>query len=195
VALAAANTAAGPAADLRSGTFSLPDGSGFTTSGFGGFSGAAFGTATGVGEVTLNTGTAGTFTEIITFDPTGSNASGSSAPLASETLTITGIVAAAPVIAAPSTSTARQGQAVTVPGVSLSDVSGVGPNRDFTVTLSDTDGLLSANIAASGGGGTITSAGSNSLTISGSLGPLNADLSTLTDLDNQLLPTASRQRQ
>ena len=80
------------------------------------------------------------------------------------------------------------GMATPITGVSLSDVNGVGPNGNFTATLADTYGLLSANSGAPGGGGTITGAGTKALTIAGTLGEVNADLSTLTDLDSQLLP-------
>ena len=50
--------------------------------------------------------------------------------------------------------------------------------------LTDTGGVLSATAAAAGGGGTVTpSNGGTTLTISGTLAQLNADLTTLTDDD------------
>ncbi len=87
------NAAVGPA-DLLSGSFVTSGGSAFTLSGFGAFSGLAAGQADTTPMVTIATGTTGTFSETITVDPTGSNASGYSAGLASETLTITGTVQA-----------------------------------------------------------------------------------------------------
>jgi hypothetical protein len=56
----------------------------------------------------------------------------------------------------------------------------------FTVVLTDRRGLLSADRSASGGGGTITGDGTTSLTITGTLVEIDADLMTLTDKD----PTA-----
>jgi len=53
----------------------------------------------------------------------------------------------------------------------------------FTVTLSDSNGDLSANMSAPGGGGTINGSGTTSLTIMGTLVQVNADLATLTDTD------------
>ena len=54
----------------------------------------------------------------------------------------------------------------------------------FTVTVSDTHGILSATTSAAGGGGTITGTGTNHLVIQGTLTQVNADLTTLTDNDN-----------
>jgi hypothetical protein len=58
-----------------------------------------------------------------------------------------------------------------------------GPGNAFTVTLTDSHGLLSANTSAAGGGGTISGTGTTSLTIVGTLSQVNADLTTLTDND------------
>ena len=54
----------------------------------------------------------------------------------------------------------------------------------FTVTVSDTHGILSATTSAAGGGGTITGTGTGDLVIQGTLTQVNADLTTLTDNDN-----------
>lgn len=86
------NNVAGPA-DLLSGNFATTGSTAFTLAGFGAFSGLAAGQADTQPSVVFNPGAAGTFTETITLDPTGSNASGYSNPLAAETLTITGTVA------------------------------------------------------------------------------------------------------
>jgi RHS repeat-associated protein len=95
IELGVVNGATGPA-DLLSGDFSITGDSAFANSGFDAFSGlAASGGADTAPTVSLATGTAGSFLETITLDPTGANASGYSGALAPETLTITGTVVAA----------------------------------------------------------------------------------------------------
>ncbi len=96
--------------------------------------------------------------------------------------TIAVTVTSGPVIAAPTTLTVGVGEAETIAGVSLSE-SGSTPSESFTVTLSDSHGSLSANTSATGGGGTITGSPSTSLTIAGTLGQVDADLTTLSDND------------
>jgi hypothetical protein len=68
------------------------------------------------------------------------------------------------------------GQKTAIAGVGLAE-SGTTAGETFTVTLSDTAGRL----AASGSG--LSGSGTTSLTISGSLAQVNADLATLTDTD------------
>jgi hypothetical protein len=46
----------------------------------------------------------------------------------------------------------------------------------LTVSLADGTGLLSATTSTTGGGGTITGAGTTYLTVTGSLAPVDADL-------------------
>jgi hypothetical protein len=75
-----------------------------------------------------------------------------------------------------------QNQAIAISEVSLSETGNV-TGEIFTVTLADTNGLLSADTSASGGGGTITGAGTTSLIITGSLAQVNSDLTTLKDTD------------
>ncbi len=93
VGLGVLNNVTGPA-DLLSGSFTTSGGSAFTLAGFGTFSALGAGAADTQPSVTLSASTAGTFTETITLDPTGSNASGYSGALPAETLTITGTVVA-----------------------------------------------------------------------------------------------------
>ncbi len=81
-----------------------------------------------------------------------------------------------PIIAAPTATTVQQGQATPISGVSLSDAEGFA-GEAYSVTLSDANGVL----AASGSG--VSGSGTTSLTISGSLSQVNADLATLTDTD------------
>ena len=73
------------------------------------------------------------------------------------------------------TGTAISGVTVTETGATSGEI--------FTVTVSDTHGILSATTSAAGGGGTITGTGTNHLVIQGTLTQVNADLTTLTDND------------
>jgi RHS repeat-associated protein len=91
ITLAVDNAAAGLADEL-SGTFKIAGDSAFTNSGFNAFSDLLAGDANTTQSVSLNTDTAGVFTEIITLDPTDSNASGYSASLSAMSLTISGTV-------------------------------------------------------------------------------------------------------
>ncbi len=91
----------------------------------------------------------------------------------------------APVVArVPGAQTVLQGVKTTISGVSLADADAVSANETITVTLTDTAGTLSANMSGSGGGGSIKGSGTKSLSIKGTFGQVNADLSTLRYLDN-----------
>ncbi len=81
-----------------------------------------------------------------------------------------------PVITAPANATVIEGQATTISGISVSDT---GANT-FTLTLQDTDGLLSATGAGVSGSGTTM------LVLSGTINDVNTDLGTLTDTDSSL---------
>jgi hypothetical protein len=81
-----------------------------------------------------------------------------------------------PVIAAPASVTVAEGAATAVSGVGVSEIAAAS-GETFTVTVSDTHGLLAATGGVSGGGTT-------SLTISGTLSEVNAALATLTDTEN-----------
>src|SRR6185437_15567098 len=83
-----------------------------------------------------------------------------------------------PVITAPSAATVGVGQANAVSGIDLSE-SGATTGETFTVTLTDSNGTLSASDAS---GATVSGSGT-SLQISGSLGQVNAALATLRDND------------
>jgi hypothetical protein len=95
VDLGVLNDATGPA-DVASGSLQASGSSAFTTSGLDPFTDLIAGQADIAPMVTLSTNDAGTFSETITLAATGSNASGYSAALPGETLTVTGTVAAAP---------------------------------------------------------------------------------------------------
>lgn len=84
--------AAGGLADLLGGTIATKGAAGFTNSGFGSFSGLAAGKGETAQSVTLSTSTVGTFSETVVLTSAGSNASGYSGALPTETLTITGTV-------------------------------------------------------------------------------------------------------
>ncbi len=78
--------------DLLQGTISSSGASGFTNTGFGAFSGLGAGQGEHSQSVTLSTSTAGTFTETILLSSAGTNASGYDGALATETLTVTGVI-------------------------------------------------------------------------------------------------------
>src|SRR6185312_8766975 len=83
-----------------------------------------------------------------------------------------------PVVAPPGAATIGVGQAAAIAGASLSE-SGDTSDETFTVTVADTNGVLS--VAA--GAASVSGNGSNSLSISGTLSELNAALATLSDTD------------
>ncbi|MBS0558591.1 MAG: hypothetical protein JSR21_00905 [Proteobacteria bacterium] len=87
------------------------------------------------------------------------------------------VAALTPVLAVPGAQTVHQGSSTAITGVSLSEANNV-TGETFTVTLTDTNGLLSASGAGVSGAGTTT------LTITGSLAQVNADLATLQDTDS-----------
>ena len=90
-----------------------------------------------------------------------------------QTLSVT--VNGSPVIAAPTSATVTAGKATAIHGVKLSESGNTSGAETFTVTLSDTNGLLSAT------GKGITGNGTTTLTITGSLATVNKDLAKLTD--------------
>jgi hypothetical protein len=80
-------------ADLLSGSFSISGSSAFTNTGFGPFSGLGAGQDEEAQVISLSTSATGIFTETIVLTSAGSNSSGYSGALATETLTVTGTVA------------------------------------------------------------------------------------------------------
>jgi hypothetical protein len=96
-------------------------------------------------------------------------------------VTINVSVTGAPVITVPGAQTFDVNEATAFTGVSVSE-SGSTSGEIFTVTVSDTHGILSANTLLTGGGGTITSTNSgHTVTIVGTLSQVYSDLATLTD--------------
>ena len=187
------NDVLGPS-DLLSGSFNPSGPAAFTLAGFAAFAGLAAGEADTAPQVTFSTDDAGTFTETIVLNATGSNAGGYSAARPVETLTITGTVLAAnvaPIIAAPGSLLLQQGAARALTGVSVTDSDGA-PGEMYSVELADAAGLLTANTGAAGGGGTITGSGTTTLTLSGTLAEVNADLTTLSVTDASACPRHHR---
>jgi hypothetical protein len=85
-------------------------------------------------------------------------------------------VSLTPVITAPTAVTIGTGHATTISGLSLAETGNTN-GETFTVTLTDTDGLL----ADSGTG--VSGSGTHTLTLTGSLAAVNALLATVTDTD------------
>ena len=160
-------------ADLLSGNFIVAGGAGFTNAGLVDFSGLGAGASDTAPSITLQTGTAGTFSETITLDPTGSNSSGYVGALAPETIEITGTVLPAPALTIPAAQSVEQGATATIAGISVADAASSGT---VTVVLTDTAGVL----AASGGAATN---GGHTLTLTGSVSTVNTELTSLTFVD------------
>jgi len=95
----------------------------------------------------------------------------------SNTATIAVTINQPPVTAVPASDTVTAGITTTVEGVSVADADAVSTNKTLTVVLSDSTGELSATAET---GGTVAGAGSNKLTLTGSLAAVNAELATLT---------------
>ena len=102
--LGVVNAAIGPA-DLLSGSFTVPGGAPFDNAGLAQFSGIGAGQVDGTPVISMSTAQIGTFTEMVTLDPTGSNGSGYSGALAAETVEVTGTVIAPPPPPPPSAAT------------------------------------------------------------------------------------------
>jgi hypothetical protein len=83
-----------------------------------------------------------------------------------------GSTGATPILTAPASAIVQQSQATALTGISLAEL-GAAATTSFTVTLTDSTGLLTAS------GSGITGSGSDSLTIEGSLATVNNDLATL----------------
>ena len=142
-------------------------------------SGSLSAVSTALGTLSDTDGTAGSDT--ITVN--ASDSFGNTATQKSIGVTVTP-QPGTPSITAPATATVGVGQAALISGVSITESPTTG-GETFTAVLSDTNGVLSANTgAAGGGGGTITpSNGGKTLTISGTLTQVKADLTTLADTD------------
>jgi hypothetical protein len=92
--------------------------------------------------------------------------------------TIGATVNGVPMLNAPVVATIGVGQSRAIGGVSISESGNTGGTETFAATLTDTNGIL--NVTGAG----VTNNDSSSLTITGSLNQVNADLTTLTDTDS-----------
>ncbi len=90
--------------------------------------------------------------------------------------------AAPPTIAAPAAKTVTAKAVTPIAGLSIADNAAATAGQTLTVTLTDKKGLLSASAI---GGGAVTGAGTEALTITGSLGEVNSDLATLTYVESK----------
>jgi hypothetical protein len=134
-------------------------------------------------SVTIEAGSTG----LETLTLLGSIASSSFTFVAGTTSTLTETIAPAsgtPSISAPAAATVGVGQAGSLGTITIAE-SPTSGGETFTLALSGSNGVLSANTGAIGGGGTITpSNGGTTLTISNAtLAQVNADLTTVTDTD------------
>jgi Ca2+-binding RTX toxin-like protein len=86
---------------------------------------------------------------------------------------------APPVVAAPSTLVAGVNQPIAIGGVSVSEATALSAGQTVTVNLADAHGLLSQTA----GQGTVTGNGTTSLTLTGTVAQVNADLATLSFKD------------
>ena len=131
-----------------------------------------------IGTLAVATTSLGPHSETFTITPYDTNATGYSAILATETVTVTDtvVVPTAPVITVPTTATVGVGQAGGISGISLAET-GATSGESFTVSLSDSTG----DLAATGSG--VSGSDTTSLTVTGSLGQVNTYLATLTDTD------------
>ena len=175
IALGVTNAASGPA-DLLSGSLSATGSGALTAAGLAAFAGLAAGQSDTAPSVTLDTSTAGQFSETITLQATGSNVSGYSGALPTQTLTIEGNVASlpAPTITAPGSQTVFDGITTVLGPLSIADANAGA--AAMTVVVSDATGVLNATTA---GAGKVTGSGSNRLVLTGSLTDVNAELASL----------------
>jgi hypothetical protein len=117
-----------------------------------------------------------------TISWTGQSVDGLFSNTATSTLDVSASVGT-PSITAPGSVTVGANRTAAIGGVSVAETPTTG-GETFTVVVSDSSGLLSANTGATNGGGTIIGSNSTSLTISGSLTQVDADLTTLADNDS-----------
>ena len=98
----------------------------------------------------------------------------------SHQISVTSAANAPPVVTVPGIQTETAGVTKPVTGVSLSDADAASAGEILTVTVSDGGGLLSASGA---GGASVGGAGTTSLTLTGTLGQVNAALGSLSILE------------
>ena len=171
--LSVVNDVAGPA-DLLSGSFTTSGG--FATSGLGSFSGLTAGSADRAPELTLDTGSDGVFTQMVTLTPTDSNPSGFNEVLPAETIVVTGTVADLPLptINVAPTLTAFIDEQMLVGPLTVGDPNSI--TQPITVSISDTTGTLAVVPA----GSIVQQLGTNAIVLIGNLTDINDELASLT---------------
>jgi hypothetical protein len=95
-------------------------------------------------------------------------------------VTIAVSVNAPPIITVGGAQNVSEGRTAKIPGVSVADADAAAVHETLTVTVADTVGLLTAT------GTGVTGSGTKSLTITGSLTLVNADLATLKDTEGSI---------
>ena len=170
--------AASLGADSLSGTITATGDGGIPTTITQSFSNLAPSALTDIAALDLAAAIAATGTETLTIALTETNGTGFSASLPTETVIIQNSAAptSLPAIAAPVSATVNVGQATAISGVCIAET-GDTPGETYTLTLTDTNGLLSAT------GTGVQGSGSKAMTIAGSLAQVDADLATLQDTD------------
>jgi hypothetical protein len=165
VKLDTVNSATGPA-DSLAGSYTITGGPGLSDSGFAAFSGDGAGQADAGGTVTLQTGQSGTFSQTIVLSSAGSNASGYSGALASQTVTVEGAVVPpgtpiASITTTPASVTVAEGAPATPIGITApSDSAFTAAQLTITAGSLPTDGtvLLSDSVTPVTAGEVLTSA-------------------------------------
>jgi hypothetical protein len=166
---------AGTGADALSGLFGNL-GSGFNfSSGLAEVAGLPAGAASSL-AFTVETGTLGQISDVLSFSAEESNPSGYSAGIGIYNLTITADIVPEPLIHAPVQDIAPFGQPGALIGISLATPGPSYASEGVTVTITDTAGTLAIGTAD---GVTLTGNESTTLTISGSLPAVNEALGTL----------------
>jgi hypothetical protein len=169
--LAVLNNATGPA-DLLTGSFAISADPAFSNSGFQPIvAGLGAGETDALPMVSLSTNQAGTFSETITLDASGSNASGYSGALTPETLTIIGT------IVAPVQSSGTAGAA--------GGADSAGGSGGSDTAAADTAGLADNTADAQGGAGGAGGSPIHSYNVAGAGGTGGAAAATATsDVNN-----------
>ncbi len=115
-----------------------------------------------------------------TITVTAKDSFGNSAPQQTIGVTANGL----PSLTAPASQTIGQGKTAAISGVNISESGNPGGNGEtFSATVSDANGLLNVSNAD---GATLTHAGTNDMTIAGTLAEVQTALGSLTDTDSTL---------
>ena len=143
ISFTAHNAAMGPS-DVLGGSYTATGDTAFTNTGLSAFSSVAAGSDTSANTVSVNTSTAGTYTETIVLTPTDSASSGT-VTLNPVTLTVTATVqaatTAAPTVSSPSVTVAENAAATAI-GITDSEDSSFTTPLAATITALPSDGTV-----------------------------------------------------